>query len=199
MGEIYRQDGEKNRLNIIMDDNKTQTKEEKRMGTLAIKTENLKRALLAQLRKTPIVQLACERVSVGRSTYYRWRADDRVFARAADRAIEGGRFFLNDAIESRLIRMAQDNNLGAIIFWLRHNHPKYASANRFIHEHEIVTDRPSVEEQNIGMRELARFLAIRRSPQPTVDEIKQMAEEDEVEEERDKELEERMRFFEEEK
>jgi len=34
--------------------------------------------LLRELAKTPIVDTACQRVGIGRATYYRWRADSTV-------------------------------------------------------------------------------------------------------------------------
>ncbi len=40
------------------------------------------------LKKTPIVQVACERSSVGRATYYRWKKDDADFAKQADEALD---------------------------------------------------------------------------------------------------------------
>ncbi|MDP9249008.1 MAG: hypothetical protein M3M85_00650, partial [bacterium] len=46
------------------------TKEEKRLAKLEAEKEKQKRAVVAQLRKTPLVQYACERTGVGRSTYY---------------------------------------------------------------------------------------------------------------------------------
>lgn len=173
------------------------TKEGKRLETLAVETEKHKKLIVFQLRKTPIVQLACERTSIGRATYYKWRADDRIFARAADRSLEAGKFFTNDFAESKLLRLIQDDNLTAIIFWLKHNHPTYASVNRIIHEYEIVTEKISVEEKNIAMQELSRRIARKHTPQLTTAEVKETAEEEIEEAERNKEADERMRSFEE--
>src|SRR3989344_454051 len=105
--------------------NKNKTPQEKRLDTLTEDTEKQKKALVAQLRRTPIVQLACERADVGRATYYKWRARDQVFARAADRAKKAGEFFINDMAESRLLRMIQDDNITAIIFWLKYTLGKF--------------------------------------------------------------------------
>lgn len=124
------------------------------MATLPTTTEKDKKALVVQLRKTPIVQLACERVGVARSTYYRWRADDRIFARAADHAIEGGKFFINDLAESKLMQLIQNNNLTAIIFWLKHNHPMYT--NRVVHEYDLTCERFSTEEQHSAFHAMIR-------------------------------------------
>jgi hypothetical protein len=47
-----------------------------------------KNLLLEHLEKTPIVQIACEKSGVGRSTYYRWLQNDPVFAKKAKKALQ---------------------------------------------------------------------------------------------------------------
>lgn len=139
--------------------NKDASNQGKRLATLAAETEKQKKELLAQLKKTPIVQAACERAGVGRSTYYKWRTQDRPFARAADQCLEFGRFLINDLAESRLIRMIQSDNLTAIMFWLRNNHPNYAMNNRYIKDFQMATNRPSIEEISITAKDVGRLLA----------------------------------------
>lgn len=156
---------------------KKKSAQEKRLLVLDAQTEKQKKAMIMQLRRTPIVQVACERTDVGRATYYKWRAKDRVFARAADRAIHAGRFFINDLAESKLIRLIQGDNLTAIIFWLKNNHPKYVTVNRFIHEYEIATERPSVEESAVSALEMAKIFARDITPQETPEEVKERVEE----------------------
>ena len=88
--------------------------------------EKDKGLLLEKLRNTPIIQVACQQVGMGRATYYRWRKRDKEFARKADEALFDGRAFVNDMAESQLISAIKDNNLGAIIFWLRSHHSSYS-------------------------------------------------------------------------
>lgn len=83
--------------------------------------------LIEQLRKTPIVQIACEKIGIGRATYYRWRKDDIEFAEKADDALLAGSLLVNDMAESQLMSAIKDKNLTAIIFWLKHHHPNYAT------------------------------------------------------------------------
>lgn len=83
--------------------------------------------LIEQLKKTPIVQVACEKVGVGRATYYRWRKENEVFGEQADEAIAEGASLVNDMAESQLMAAIRDKNLTAIIFWLKHHHPHYAT------------------------------------------------------------------------
>lgn len=58
-----------------------------------------------------------------------------------------------------------------IIFWLKHNNPKYAVLNRVIHEYETVTHRPTVEEQHLHAQEMGRLYAQRLTPELTPEEI----------------------------
>lgn len=83
--------------------------------------------LLEQLKKTPIVQIACEKTGTGRSTYYRWRDEDKEFAKRADEALQEGSLLVNDMAESQLLSAVRDKNMTAIIFWLKHHHKAYAN------------------------------------------------------------------------
>lgn len=86
-----------------------------------------KQSLIDQLKRTPIIQIACEKAGVGRATYYRWRKEDEQFTKDADDALEEGSSLVNDMAESQLLSAIRDKNLGAIIFWLKHHHSSYAT------------------------------------------------------------------------
>lgn len=90
-------------------------------------TEKQKQQLLEQFKKTPIVQIACEKTGIGRATYYRWRKDDEEFSKLADEAIVEGSLLINDMAESQLISAIKDKNLRAITFWLQTHHKGYSS------------------------------------------------------------------------
>lgn len=126
-------------------------KTEKRLETLAVKTKKQKQAFLEQLPKYPIVQVACEKSGVGRSTYYAWRKDDKEFAKLADEAITSGTFFINDMAESKLIQNIQSGNNTAIIFWLKNHHDSYNE--RIIHEH-VVAEEEITEEKKAMVKAL---------------------------------------------
>lgn len=83
------------------------------------------KVVLEQLRKIPIVQIACERSNIGRSTYYRWRREDAKFKKATDEAMQDGEEMINDLSESQLITLIKEKNFPAIQLWLRQHHPKY--------------------------------------------------------------------------
>lgn len=89
------------------------------------KSKELKQALLDQLKKTPIVQIACEKLNITRMTFYRWKKEDKTFARSVDEAMLEGSLLVNDLAESQLIGAIKDRNLYAVMAWLRHHHPAY--------------------------------------------------------------------------
>lgn len=92
-----------------------------------MKSQKEKELLIEQLKKTPIIQLACERTGIGRATYYRWRKEDQQFAKKADESLIGGILLVNDMAESQLISAIKDKNISSIFFWLRHRHKAYAN------------------------------------------------------------------------
>ncbi len=86
-----------------------------------------KQVLLEHLEKTPIVQIACEKSWVGRSTYYRWMQADKVFSRQAREALSKWVAMMNDLAESQLLKAVRDGNMTAIAFWLRSRHASYGN------------------------------------------------------------------------
>lgn len=89
------------------------------------KNDKAKEVLLEQLRKTPILQIACEKIGISRVTLYRWRAESKEFSAAVDEAMLEGRLLVNDLAESQLIGAIKDRNISAIVTWLKHNHAAY--------------------------------------------------------------------------
>lgn len=87
--------------------------------------EKDKARLLTKLKRTPIVEVACKQAGVPRSTFYRWRKDDDAFAEAVDEAIDQSAGLISDMAESQLINAIKDQNMTAIMFWLKHHHRTY--------------------------------------------------------------------------
>ena len=109
-----------------------------------MKKDTDKKLVIEQLKKNPLVQIACEKVGVVRATYYRWRKEDSEFASLTDAALLEGRSLVNDLAESQLMSAIKDKNISAIIFWLRNNHPTYANrlevSGKVSHIQEELTD-----------------------------------------------------------
>lgn len=86
---------------------------------------NDKAKMLKALRDTPIVTVVCQKTGIPRATYYRWRQDDREFAKAADESIEIGNNRVSDLAESKLVTLIQGGDFRAIAYWLNNKHPDY--------------------------------------------------------------------------
>jgi ACT domain-containing protein len=86
-----------------------------------------RKLMLEQLQKTPIVQVCCEKLSIARSTYYRWREEDPEFAKQADKALAEGVALINDLTESQLLSAIKNGNISSIFYWLNHRHSAYSN------------------------------------------------------------------------
>lgn len=114
-----------------------------------MKTSN-KKLLIEQLRKTPIIQVTCEKLGVSRATFYRWKKRDEKFAEAVELALQEGAQLINDMAESQLISAIKDGNLTGIIFWLKNHHKNYSP------KLEVTTksnEAPITEEQKEIIRQ----------------------------------------------
>ncbi len=103
--------------------------------------EKQKQEFIEAYKKMPNILAVCQRIGVGRTTYYRWLKEDATFSQQIDEAEQQGREHLNDAIELALIQKAKEMNPTAMIYYLKHNHPRYAETfNALSPEliHEIV-------------------------------------------------------------
>lgn len=109
-----------------------------------------KSLLLEQLKKTPIIQIACEKLGIARATFYRWKTEDKLFAKAVDNAVLEGCLLVNDLAESQLIGAVKDRNLTAIMYWLRHHHKDYR--NRLEVEGTVNTIQELSTEQKALVR-----------------------------------------------
>jgi len=115
-----------------------------------------KELIIEQLKKVPVIQIVCEKVGVGRSTFYRWRKDDPVFCDAIEHAIFMGVELINDLAESQLLAGIRDQNMTAIIFWLKNRHRAYRT--RVELDANVSIERKLTDEEQISIRK-ALYLA----------------------------------------
>lgn len=80
---------------------------------------------LDELRKVPIVQVACEKTGLSRNSVYRWRKEDKAFLKKMDDALAEGVALVNDMSESQLLTLIKEKNYPAISFWLKHRNDNY--------------------------------------------------------------------------
>ena len=115
-----------------------------------------KQRLLAQLAKTPIVEAACKHAGLPRSTYYRWRKDDKEFAESVEQSLTDGAYLVSDMAESKLISAIKKESLPAIIFWLKSHHAKYRT-KLDVNANIRNLDEPLTAEQEALVREALRL------------------------------------------
>lgn len=89
------------------------------------KKNKVKDAFLNELRKIPIVQVACEKTGVSRNSIYRWKREDKAFAKELEEALAEGEALVNDMSESQLLTLIKEKNFSAVRFWLNRRHPKF--------------------------------------------------------------------------
>ena len=133
---------------------------EKKQNTIKERQQHEKGLILAQLRKMPIVQIACEKTGVGRTTYARWRSEDEEFRKAADEAMHEGDEILNDMTETQLMNLIKDQkpHFGAIRLRLTRCHPKYADKLQLIGNINIKDERLTPEQEAV-VREALKMAA----------------------------------------
>jgi len=122
------------------------------------KSEQTKQLFLEQLKKTPIVQIACEKLGVSRASFYRWRSEDAAFAKQTDEATLEGHLLVNDLAESQLIGAVKDRNLQAIMYWLKHHHKDYR--NRLEIEGTVNTITELSDEQKALVKKALELTGI---------------------------------------
>ena len=89
------------------------------------KNNHIKKLILEQLRKLPIIEAACQKLEISRMTFYRLKKSDQKFAKDIEEAMQEGYLLINDLAENQLIGEVKERNLPAIVYWLRHHHRLY--------------------------------------------------------------------------
>ena len=117
-----------------------------------------KELVLEQLRKIPIITVACEKVGVGKSSVYRWREEDKKFSKDLEEALTEGESLVNDMGESQLISLIKERNLPAIRFWLNHRHAKFRDhvdiTARFEKQEELTQEQEEVVREALRLASL---------------------------------------------
>ena len=91
----------------------------------SMKKTKLQNQFFEELKKVPIVQVACEKTGVSRNSVYRWKKEDTKFSEKMEEALTEGVALVNDMSESQLLTLIKEKNYPAISFWLRHRNDKY--------------------------------------------------------------------------
>jgi hypothetical protein len=116
------------------------------------KTNNLIDKFLEELRKVPIVQVACEKTGISRNSIYRWKRFDEKFSQRMEQALADGEAFVNDMSESQLLSMIKEGEWPAISFWLRHRNPKFKDKMEITAK--VIDERLTPEQEEVVRKAL---------------------------------------------
>lgn len=117
-----------------------------------------KQKLLEQLQQMPNVQVACTRVGVPRSTYYRWYKEDPVFATQATEALAQGVDVVNDVAESKVISGINRDEQRYVFYWLTNRHPAYKSDKVWQQRAAAEAERAEFRRESEKLSEIIRNL-----------------------------------------
>jgi ACT domain-containing protein len=120
-----------------------------------MKRKDQKQLIIDFLKRTPIIQIACEKNGIARATYYRWRKEDKGFAKETDEAIAQGSLLINDLAESQLISAIKERDLTAVIFWLKNHHSAYSNklelTGNISHDYQLTPEQEKLISQAISL------------------------------------------------
>lgn len=130
-----------------------------------MKKKRIQKLFLKQLRRVPIIQVACEKLNVSRVSIHNWRKADAAFNQAVKEALAEGEGILNDLGEAQLVSLMKDKHWPSIAFWLSRRHPKFR--NRLEISGTLQTSQETfTPEQQALVQEALRRLALPGSDKP---------------------------------
>lgn len=135
--------------------------ENKYKNTIQKRLSEDKQKLLENLKQIPIISVASQKTGIGRSTAYRWKNQDKTFAKELDKALLEGKQLINDLAESMLINAIKDQNMTSIIWWLRNNHPGYTNKIELTHKtekEELSTEQKALVKKAITLTQGKKFI-----------------------------------------
>lgn len=112
-----------------------------------------KKLLLDALKEMPVIQIACKKAGVSRATYYRWKQEDTDFSGKCDESLSVGIEFVNDMSESQKIQLIKEKKMPAIVWWDKHNNPKYG-AKRMLKRSRVSQEKLSPEDEALFKKAL---------------------------------------------
>jgi hypothetical protein len=89
--------------------------------------DKTKELILEQLRRTPIIEITCQKIGISRMTLLRWKKDSKKFSSQVEDALIEGRLNMNDIAENQILALISQGKFEPSKFWLTHNDPRYAN------------------------------------------------------------------------
>ncbi|MBU6431161.1 MAG: hypothetical protein KGJ58_02805 [Patescibacteria group bacterium] len=131
-----------------------------RKDTIKIRQNKLKEAFLGQLKRTPTIETACQKVAVSRASVYRWIKISKSFEKKVDEALTEGRAFMVDVAENQLFSLIGEKKFEAIRLLLTTHNPRYS--NKLELSGSVnAKDEPLTAEQNSLIREALKLSSIK--------------------------------------
>ncbi len=121
---------------------------EKQRRTIDERIEKNKERFLKILKKNPIITVACQNADIDRTTFYRWKDDDKEFSDKVDEAMMEGTELVVDMAEAQLHSLIKEKSFNAIKYVLDHKHKDYRIQTR--------KERDEAQEKFTGLS-LKRF------------------------------------------
>ena len=98
-----------------------------RKNSIKQRQTKLKEAFLEQLKRTPTIETACQKVVVSRATIYRWIKSNKSFEKKVDEALNEGRSFMSDIAENQLFSLIGEKKIEAIRLYLSTHNSRYSN------------------------------------------------------------------------
>jgi hypothetical protein len=120
---------------------------------------------LEELRKVPIIQVACEKTGLSRNSIYRWRKESKEFFNKMDSALIEGVALVNDMSESQLLTLIKEKNYPAISFWLRHRSDNYKNKLEIITKEdseELTPSQAKIVKQALKLAKITKSKSIKK-------------------------------------
>jgi len=90
-----------------------------------MKKPRIAKKFIEELERTPIIQIACDKVGISRNTAYRWMKEDTEFLQQVSEAMSLGVGMVNDVAESNVLAGIKAKDAMFTKYWLSHRHPQY--------------------------------------------------------------------------
>lgn len=97
-----------------------------------LKARQAKKLMISFLEKYPIVEAACNKIGISRSTHYEWMRRDAKYRSSIEEAMELSISTVNDIAESNIINGVKRGDFKETRFWLAHRHAAYKNKTEIV-------------------------------------------------------------------
>jgi hypothetical protein len=89
------------------------------------KSKKILNQLIEEIERTPVIQVACDKVGVSRNTFYRWMKEDQSFLERVSEAKSLGEGLVNDVAISNVLEGIKNKDSMYTKYWLNRKHPDF--------------------------------------------------------------------------